>query len=250
MSKVIVITGVGKENSLANRIAKSLNEFDKDFILVGISHPDVEVCHENFEMVVPCNLLSQNWIQDASAIIKNSYKDKIHYFINAAGLNYNAWLEDSTEHKYDEVMMVNSKCIYLFSKYFLEELSKNDGTILNIVSNAAHVPMRCSTAYNASKAAAKMITMQLARELTKKFGITVFSVSPNKLLGTGMSDYVDKSIQDVRGWSKEEADKYQNDALITGQQTDPDTLAEFIAFLLSKKERHFFLSGCDIPYGA
>ena len=46
------------------------------------------------------------------------------------------------------------------------------------------MPMTCSLAYNASKGAAHIMTLQLARELTKKHGITVFGIAPNKLKGT------------------------------------------------------------------
>jgi hypothetical protein len=34
-----------------------------------------------------------------------------------------------------------------------------------------------------------------------------------------------------------------------GEETDPAKLAEFIAFLLSSKERHKYLGGCILPYG-
>lgn len=169
--------------------------------------------------------------------------------INCAGLNRINWLQDVTDQEWSDVMDVNAKGIFNMSQVCLPYLKASGGTILNIVSNAAHMPMRCSLAYNASKGAALIMTKQLARELTPQ-GITVFSVSPNKLAGTGMSDDIDQQVMKTRGWSLEETQRYQRAGLLTGEETPAWRVAEFIGFLLSSKERHKYLSGCDIPYGA
>lgn len=175
--------------------------------------------------------------------------DKIDVLINCAGINKINWLENVQDADWDAVMDVNVKGIFKMTQYFLPHLKKNQGTIVNIVSNAAHMPMRCSAAYNASKGAALILTKQLARELTSQ-GVTVFSVSPNKLSGTEMSKSIDQQVVETRGWTLEAAQKYQLAGLLTGEETPPQCVAEFIAFLLSNKQRHKFLAGCDLPYGA
>lgn len=176
--------------------------------------------------------------------------DKLDVLINCAGVNLIDWLENFSEDKWDQVMDTNAKGIYKMTQALLPMLIKSQGTVLNIVSNAAHMPMTSSLAYNASKGAALIMTKQLARELTKKYGITVFSVSPNKLKGTGMSDAIDEQVVRTRGWTKEYAQQYQLQGLLTGEETPPEAVAEFIAFLLQDKQHHRFLTGCDIPYGA
>ena len=167
--------------------------------------------------------------------------------INNAGVNGINWLQDVTEAEWDRIMNINLKGMFLMSQALAPTLRRRKGTILNIVSNAAHVPMRCSAAYNASKAGALMLTKQLARELSPD--VTVFSVSPNKLSGTAMSTQIDDEVVRTRGWTKEQAQAYQLSALLTGKETPPGVVAEFIAFLLSSKERHIYLTGCDISYG-
>ena len=87
-------------------------------------------------------------------------------------------------------------------------------------------------------------------ELKKSHSLTVFGISPNKLAGTNMSKYIDDRVPDLRGWTPEEARQYQLNALPAGEETNPEDLAEFIAFLLSTKSRHKYLNGCVIPYGA
>ena len=176
--------------------------------------------------------------------------ENIDVLINNAGVNLIDWLEDFEEDMWDKVMDTNAKGIYMMTKACLPSLIRRKGTVLNIVSNAAHMPMTCSLAYNASKGAAHIMTLQLARELTKKHGITVFGIAPNKLKGTGMSDAIDDQVVKTRGWTKEYAQQYQLNGLLTGEETPPQRLAEFVAFLLQSKEHHKYLTGCILPYGA
>ena len=170
--------------------------------------------------------------------------------INCAGVNRIDWIEKFEESDWDGVMDVNAKGIFMMVKATLPLLIQSKGTVVNIVSNAAHMPMTCSTAYNASKAAAHIMTQQMARELTKKYGITVFGIAPNKLAGTEMSKYIEGRVTETRGWSAAQAAEYQRSALLTGEETSVEAVADFVAFLLSSKQRHKFLSGCVIPYGA
>ena len=170
--------------------------------------------------------------------------------INCAAVNNIAWFKDLSEELWDETLDINAKGIFRMTKHYLGALTRRGGTVLNIVSNASHMPMRCSLAYNASKGAAHIMTLQMARELYSTHDITVFGISPNKLSGTEMSDDIDRQVVATRGWSMAEAQAYQLQGLATKQETDPAVLAEFIAFLLSSKERHRYLHGCILPYGA
>lgn len=169
--------------------------------------------------------------------------------INCAGVNHIDWLENLDTDDWDRVMDINARSIFLTTSVLLSSLV-GGGTVLNIVSNASHMPMTASLVYNASKAAAHIMTQQLARELTISHDITVFGISPAKLAGTEMSQYIAKRVPEVRGWSYEHAEEYQRKALLTGEEIDPATLAEFVHWLIEDKQRHFHLSGCVLPYGA
>lgn len=171
--------------------------------------------------------------------------------INCAGVNYINWHEDTPLEEWDRVMDTNALALWLTTKELLKVGAFNrPATILNIVSNASHKPMTNSAAYNASKGAAHILTLQMDRELRPRHGISVFGISPNKLAGTGMSNYIDERVCELRGWTREQADAYQRSALPAGEETDPGTLAEFIAFLVSTRQRHKYLAGTVIPYGA
>jgi 2,3-dihydro-2,3-dihydroxybenzoate dehydrogenase len=170
------------------------------------------------------------------------------YLINCAGINYINHFDQIASDAWDNVMNTNVKAIWRTSAALLEYL--RGGTIVNIVSNASHMPMTHSAVYNASKGAAHILTLQMARELKKTHDITVFGVSPNKMKGTQMSSYINKEAASLRGWSEDRMAQYQLTSLPAGEETDPALVAEFIAFLLSSKARHKFMHGCIIPYGA
>lgn len=173
--------------------------------------------------------------------------DRIDALINCAGINHIEFLPKLQQEDWDRIMDTNAKGIYLATQALVEKL--RGGTVLNIVSNASHMPMTSSLAYNASKGAAEIMTKQMSRELIKTHNITVFGISPNKLKNTGMSEYIDSKVCELRGWTPQQARDYQLASLPAGEETDPETLAEFIAFLLSSKQRHKYLAGCIIPYG-
>lgn len=181
---------------------------------------------------------------------KKLFDTKLDVLINNAGVNMIDWLDDLTEETWDRVMDVNAKGIFMMTKAVLPWLNHSKGTVINIVSNAAHVPMNSSLAYNASKGAAHIMTRQMARELFARHGVHVLGIAPNKLAGTEMSKSIDEQVVRTRGWTKEYAHEYQLKSMPIGEETPPKAVAEFIAYLLTSKEHHKYLHGCVIPYGA
>jgi len=174
--------------------------------------------------------------------------DELDGLINCAGINCNEWFEDITMASLVKVMNVNAFSMVHMTQASLDLLKASKGFVLNIVSNASHMPMTSSLAYNASKAAAAMITRQMAHELTPKYGITVFSISPNKLAGTEMSKQIEDNVVATRGWTREYAAEYQKKSLMHGLETPPQAIADYIVHLLATGSWKF-MSGTDIPFG-
>jgi len=173
---------------------------------------------------------------------------ELDLLVNCAGINHNEWFEEVSSESLEHLMDVNAFGMVYMTQACLPALKKARGTVINIVSNAAYIPMTSSLAYNMSKAAALMATKQMAHELTPKYGITVFSVSPNKLRGTEMSKQIEENVCNVRGWTPEYAAEYQKKALMHGLESEPGAVAEFIANLVTSGQSKF-MSGCDIPFG-
>jgi NAD(P)-dependent dehydrogenase (short-subunit alcohol dehydrogenase family) len=177
-----------------------------------------------------------------------SVLSKVDVLINCAGINHNRWFEGVTADDFNDMMMVNAFGMVAMTQAVLPQLKESKGTVINIVSNAHSMPMTSSLSYNASKAAALMISKQMAHELTKKYGITVVSVSPNKLAGTEMSKQIEANVVETRGWTPEYAKEYQMKSLMHNQETPPEAVAQMICHLIDSDGIHF-MSGCDIPFG-
>lgn len=248
--KVCLITGgasglgLALFNALTDVLHKPQHGFDFENVYsLDVAHNDIDLLLNAAEVNVG---RQSQWHKLMLEL--NANGDQVSCLINCCGVNSIDYLEDFREDEWDRLMDTNAKGIYLGTRNCLPHLTKTKGTVVNITSNASHMPMTSSLAYNASKAAAHMMTQQLARELTKRHGITVFGVAPNKMSGTGMSRYIETAVPRVRGWSEEEAKAYQESTLLSGE-TPPEAVAEFITFLLSSKARHQYLSGCILPYG-
>lgn len=173
----------------------------------------------------------------------------IDLLINCAGVNSNQWFEDVDADEFDRVMHTNAWSFVSVTQALLQNLiSSRIKTVINIVSNAAHIPMTSSLAYNASKAAGLMITRQMAHELTPKHGLTIFSISPNKLAGTGMSKQIEDNVCQTRGWTPEFAAEYQKKALMHGLETEPQAIADYVRHIMISGA-YKFLSGTDQQFG-
>ena len=170
----------------------------------------------------------------------------VHRVINCAGVNTIVPLDELTWEAFVETMRVNAWGFVNVIKELRAAKVIADGAVLcNVISNAARVPMTHSCAYNASKAAQEMMTRQLAREFKQ---YSVFGVNPNKLEGTPMSLAIEADVLKLRGWTAEEAKRYQLAALPAGVETPVESLASFIAEMM-KPIHHPYITGCIMPYG-
>lgn len=248
--KVCVVTGGSK--GLGYEICREMVE--KGFRVINV---DKEL-PDNTETTLPKILNFQADISSEESI--NEFKerlgdfgvDRIDILINNASKNDVCWFEELTLERFMSVIDVNIKGYFLVTHTLLPLIKKGEGqgTIVNVASHSAWKPMTAETAYNMSKSAQLMMSKQLAREFSKLgYKTTVFCVSPNKLAGTPMSDKMDWEASVVRGWDYHQNRKIQVEKLLAKEETDPKRLAEYMAFLLEKKERHKYLTGCNMEYG-
>lgn len=198
----------------------------------------------NWDLSCGVNVADPVSVGHAARRLKNARVDML---INCAGINKLDFLPQVTTQDFNSVMGVNANGIFNTVKELLQSMV--GGTVINIVSDAARRPMTTSISYNASKAAALAMTMQMHRELFATHGMSVFSISPCKLMNTRMSTYTDARVRELRKWTKEEAAYEQKKALNSGKEVNPEDLADFICWIAEKKQRQINFGGCDIPYG-
>lgn len=104
--------------------------------------------------------------------------------------------------------------------------------IIAVSSDAAERPLRTSTTYCASKAALNTAVRTGARELASE-GIYVTAVAPGMVAGTGMTEYIDKEVPLVRGWSTEEALAYEQQQEVTKGRIPKEDIARVIVDMLN-----------------
>ena len=196
------------------------------------------------------------WAQEAQSAVQNilSTGEPVEVLVNNAGVNLMGSLDELTVNTWDHVMNVNARAMWYVTSRLLPALEEaamagRQPVVLNVVSNASHTPMTHSAAYNASKGAAHILTLQMARELRAK-GIAVVGVSPNKMANTEMSEAIDSSVAALRGWTAQEVTDYQAAGLHWGEELAPADVARWIGYILSDRAHARALAGCVVPYGA
>jgi NAD(P)-dependent dehydrogenase (short-subunit alcohol dehydrogenase family) len=99
--------------------------------------------------------------------------------------------------------------------------------VVAISSDAAERPMRTSMAYCASKAGLNMAVRCAARELGP-YGWRINAVSPGMTAPTGMSEYIDKRVPEVRNWTPEAAAHYERSQEVVPGRIHPSEVAEVV----------------------
>lgn len=193
----------------------------------------------------PCNFEDLSQVRDLALWVSEKLMS-LNLLVNNAGVNELKGFEDLSFEHIDRLMRVNFIAPVQLSRLLLPLIQKAGGTICNVVSDASYRPMRHSLAYNCSKAALAMATKQMARELTKSKGITVFSVNPGKMKDTKMSEDIDIRVQNLRGWTPEQALTYFQQASVTGKEASPYHVAQHLANLVQDSEAVRMLSGACI----
>jgi NAD(P)-dependent dehydrogenase (short-subunit alcohol dehydrogenase family) len=116
--------------------------------------------------------------------------------------------------------------------------SQVEGRILAIVSDASRTPMRGSMAYCISKAALAMAVRVAARELAPSWQVN--GLSPCVVEGTPMTEWIDETVPEFRGWSPEAARAYEQSSIPMGRRARLDEVASAALHILVGPE---FMTG-------
>lgn len=104
---------------------------------------------------------------------------------------------------------------------------ENPLRIVAVSSDAAERPMRTSMAYCASKAGLNMAVKVAAREMGEH-GWRINAVAPGMTAPTGMSEYIDNRVPEVRGWTLLQALNYEGGQQVVPGRIHPNHVAEVI----------------------
>lgn len=105
---------------------------------------------------------------------------RLDVLVNNASTFYPTPLGSAGEAQWDDLMGSNLKAPFFLAQAAADELTRNEGCIINIVDIHAHRPMKGYPIYSAAKAGLAMLTMALARELGPQ--VRVNGVAPGAIL--------------------------------------------------------------------
>jgi 3-oxoacyl-[acyl-carrier protein] reductase len=170
------------------------------------------------------------------ADIRRLFAETIQHFgqldilVNNAGIASMGAIAEVTEEEYSKVFDINVRGV-LFALQEASRSMKNDGRIINVSSSTTLYPNARTGVYAASKAAVKLLTQVLAKEVGDRH-ITVNTVTPGPV-SPGMFDNAPPKMQ------QQAAESSPFNRIGT-----PQDIADVVAFLVIEEAR--WLTGQEI----
>lgn len=163
-------------------------------------------------------------LRQRADIVKMKEKLDAHHLkpdilVNNAGISHYSMVADVDEDKWDEVMAVNLKSVFLCSQLFMPYMiSQRFGRIINVSSIWGIAGGSCEAVYSAAKGGVNAFTKALAKELAPS-GVTVNAVAP----GAVKTEMMDRFDADELKMLEEE--------IPVGRLADPEEIASLVYFL-------------------
>jgi NAD(P)-dependent dehydrogenase (short-subunit alcohol dehydrogenase family) len=149
--------------------------------------------------------------------------------VYSAGVNGLSWIKDLDPFSAENMLNVNvlgfMRLLQVVAEYNAAG-GHQCRSVVAISSDAATRPMRTSMAYCASKAALEMAVRCAARELAPDTRVN--AVSPGMIEGTEMTKYIDAAVPEIRGWTPDEAARYEASQVPVGRRGLTDEVAEVV----------------------
>ena len=175
-----------------------------------------------------------NWQEVVAATVARF--GKLDILVNNAGISSGGAgsVEETTSERWDAVMDINAKGVFLGTKSALPEMRKaRGGSIINISSIYGLVGSGGGTSYHASKGAVRLLTKSTAIQYAGE-GIRANSVHPG-FVATAMTAFIGG-----------DADRNQSvlDRTPMGRWGEPEEIAYGVLFLASDESS--FMTGSEL----
>ena len=214
-SPVAVVTG--GTSGIGRAIAVML--LDKGYRVVTCSRAvSVDYGQRPPECHIPCDIQDKGSVSKTFCEIVGRF-ERIDLLVNAAGVSMpeSSQIGEVPDEYWNAIMMTNVFGMWFCCQEVVPAMKeRKSGTIVNILSTAAHRTIGGNAPYSVSKYGARALTETLRQE-TGEHGIRVFSVSPGPV-DTGIWDKKTRIV------TREER----------ASMLSPDDIAEIVDFLISR----------------
>ncbi|MFF4250669.1 SDR family NAD(P)-dependent oxidoreductase [Streptomyces sp. NPDC001663] len=235
-NKVAVITGAAQ--GIGKGIAQTLADHGAAVVLTDIDDSRVRSAAEGIRAHGGRALAVRQDVSDAASaatVIDAAVREfgGFDILVNNAGVAAQMPFDKITEEEWDRLNSINQRGLFFAAQAAgIHFKQQGSGKIVNISSFAGHQAVEEYLTYNATKAAAIMITQVMALELGP-FNVNVNAVCPG-IVRTAIWDTLDPAV-----WRKNE----QSIPLRRGQT--PEDIGEAVAFLASERARN--ITGAILP---
>ncbi len=197
----------GAKISLASRSEDRLNKIVKK----------IEDSFETDAIAVPTDVRHEKQVKK---MIKRTAEEfgKIDILVNNAGLIYRKKVEDLAVEEYRNLMETNVNGMFFTTKFGLPYLEETEGNLIFVGSCAGKYPMKEIPVYVGTKWWTRGFAHSVEADVGEK-GVAVTVVNPSE----------------VRTEIKGETEETYKDEFEEGEVTEPEEVAEVIAFAATQK---------------
>src|SRR5271165_1581023 len=177
---------------------------------------------------VPMDLAEEDQIIAAVRTVMDRY-NRLDCAVNCAGIDPAERLLDYTAADFDRIFDTNVRGLFLCVREEVKAMHRGGGgAIVNLGSIAGQRAFRGNSLYNASKAAAKMLTQSAAVECAE-FGVRVNEVQPGPVMTPMLAGYIESSKKTNSLLTEESLTA----AMPLGRLLTPEDIASSVLFLCS-----------------
>ena len=232
-TKVALITGGG--TGIGRAIARALHRKEYGVAILGRRREKLD-SPEGFHAYA-CDIADSAAVGETVAKLLSEL-GRIDVLVNNAGVIRNGNLEDTTEEEIEYQVQVNVMGTIRMTKACLPSLKESKGSIINVSSTLAWLPILGTSVYSATKGAMEAFNRAMALELGPS-GVRVNCIAPaltrtDIYLADGMDEQGFDSMMEEFGA------RY-----LLGRVGEPEDVAELAAFLVS--EQAGWMTGSVIP---
>ena len=206
------LAGAGANLALVARSRSKLIEAQQEIQAIGVQ-----------AKIFPCDLSQTGGISELVAAVSASY-GRIDILVNNAGTTHRDDAVDFPEERWDDVVRVNLKSVWLLSQQVGRGMiQRGSGKIINIASLLSFSGGIRASAYAASKGGVAQLTKALANEWASK-GVNVNAIAPGYIKTDMASALLNDPVRAAELMNR----------IPAGQFGTPDDIAGAAVFLASE----------------